>query len=111
MKKTIRLFLALGMLFCVSVFAYAASPASLEQRSFQPEVGEMERYGVLAVESAAESEQLEALLLEREEIAKYVMTSPSSNDPMAILIVLVVVSGVLFVGMTVISKIMKKKKK
>ncbi len=84
------------------------------------DVAEIELYGVpavdeeaeaLAAESAAESEQLEALLLEREEIAKHVMTSPSSSDPMVVLIVLVVVSGVLFIGMTVVSKILKNKKK
>ncbi len=84
------------------------------------DIGEIELYGIpavdeeaeaLAAESAAESEQLQALLLEREEIAKHVMTSPSSSDPMTILIVLVVVSGALLIGMTVVSKILKNRKK
>ena len=65
----------------------------------------------LALESAAESEELQALLLEREEIAKHVMTSPSSSDPMTIIIILIVVSGAALAAMTVISVIQKNKKK
>lgn len=84
------------------------------------DVAEIELYGTpvsaedteaLAAESAAESEELQALLTEREEIAKHVMTSPSSSDPMAIFIVLIVVSGAVLTVMTVVSAVMKKKKK
>ena len=84
------------------------------------DVAEIELYGTpvtdeeaerLAAESAAESEKLEAVLLEREEIAKHVMTAPSSGDPMTIIIVLIVVSGVLFAAMTILSHIQKNKKK
>jgi hypothetical protein len=84
------------------------------------DVAEIELYGMpvtdeeaerLAAESAAESEKLEAVLLEREEIAKHVMTAPSSGDPMTIIIVLIVVSGVLFAAMTILSHIQKNKKK
>ncbi len=83
------------------------------------DVAEIELYGNpvtdeeaerLAAESAAESEELQAILLEREEIAKHVMTAPSSSDPMTILIVLIVVSGTALAVMTVISGIQKKKK-
>lgn len=83
------------------------------------DVAEIELYGspvtdeeaeALALESAAESEELQALLLEREEIAKHVMTSPSSSDPMTILIVLIVVSGATLAAMTIISAVQKKKK-
>lgn len=84
------------------------------------DVAEIELYGrpvsdedaeALALESAAESEELQALLIEREEIAKHVMTSPSSSDPMTIFIVLIVVSGVLLTAMTAISIVQKNKKK
>lgn len=84
------------------------------------DVAEIELYGTpvsaedieaLAAESAAESEELQALLTEREEIAKHVMTSPSSSDPMTIFIVLIVVSGAALVAMTVVSAVKKKKKK
>lgn len=84
------------------------------------DVAEIELYGnpvtdeeaeALALESAAESEELQALLMEREEIAKHVMTSPSSSDPMGVIIVLVVISGTALAVMTVVSSIKKKKEK
>lgn len=84
------------------------------------DVAEIELYGnpvtdeeaeALALESAAESEELQALLMEREEIAKHVMTSPSSSDPMSVIIVLVVISGTALAVMTVVSSIKKKKEK
>ncbi len=84
------------------------------------DVAEIELYGnpvtdeeaeALARESEAESEELQALLLEREEIAKHVMTAPSSSDPMTIIIVLIVVSGTALAAMTIVSAVQKKKKK
>lgn len=82
------------------------------------DVAEIELYGnpvtdeeaqALALESAAESEELQALLMEREEIAKHVMTSPSSGDPMSIFIVLIVISGAALAAMIVVSSVKKKK--
>lgn len=83
------------------------------------DVAEIELYGRVvtdseaearALESAAESEELQALLLEREEIAKHVMTSPSSGDPMAIFVVLIAVSGAVLAVMIVASAIQRKKR-
>lgn len=82
------------------------------------DVAEIELYGnpvtdeeaqALALESAAESEELQALLMEREEIAKHVMTSPSSGDPMSIFIVLIMISGAALATMIVVSSVKKKK--
>ncbi|MGN1345558.1 MAG: hypothetical protein ACI4V1_02130 [Eubacteriales bacterium] len=84
------------------------------------DVGEIELYGhpvsdeeaeALALESAAESEKLQVLLTEREEIAKHVMTSPSSSDPMKIFLILIAVSGAALVAITVLSIVLKKKRK
>lgn len=83
------------------------------------DVAEIELYGRVvtdseaearALESAAESEELQALLLEREEIAKHVMTSPSSGDPMAIFVVLIAVSGAVLAVMIIASAIQRKKR-
>ena len=49
-------------------------------------------------------------LVEREELADPVMTSPSSSDPMVVIIVLVILSGVVLAGMTIASAIAKRKK-
>lgn len=82
------------------------------------DVAEIELYGnpvtdeeaqALALESAAESEELQALLMEREKIAKHVMTSPSSGDPMSIFIVLIMISGAALATMIVVSSVKKKK--
>ena len=84
------------------------------------DVAEIELYGNpvtdeeaerLAAEAAAESERLEAVLLEREEIAKHVMTAPSSGDSMTVIVVLIVISGVLLAVMTILSRIQKNKRK
>jgi len=84
------------------------------------DVAEIELYGnpvtdeeaeELARQAAAESEELQALLLEREEIAKHVMTAPSSSDPMTIIIVLIVISGAALAAMTIVSAVQKRKKK
>ena len=84
------------------------------------DVAEIELYGnpvtdeeaeALARESEAESEELQALLLEREEIAKHVMKAPSSSDPMTIILVLLIVSGTALAAMTIVSAVQKKKKK
>ncbi len=84
------------------------------------DVAEIELYGhpvsdaeaeELARKAAEESEQLQALLVEREEIAKHVMTSPSSSDPMTIIVALLVVSGCMVIAMTVISAVQKNQKK
>ena len=84
------------------------------------DVAEIELYGNpvtdeeaerLAAESAAESAKLEAVLIEREEIAKHVMTAPSSGDSMTIIIVAIIISGTLLAAMTILSAVQKKKKK
>lgn len=82
------------------------------------DVAEIELYGTpvsdaeaeeLARQAAVESEELQALLTEREEIAKHVMTSPSSSDPLTIILALLVVSGLALVSVTVVSAVQKRK--
>ena len=62
----------------------------------------------------AAAEELQALPLSpvigREELAEPVLTAPSSSDPMMILVVLVIVSGVALAGMTIASAISRRKK-
>jgi len=84
------------------------------------DIGEIELYGYpvssLVDEEAiakaeSESESLRLLMEEREEIAKHVLTSPSSGDLMGVIIILLCVSGGAMVVLYVISAIQKNKRK
>lgn len=84
------------------------------------DIGEIELYGYpvssLVDEEAiaraeSESESLRLLMEEREEIAKHVLTSPSSGDLMGVIITLICISGGAMIVLSIISAMQKNKRK